>query len=64
LDERDADILRMRWGADGTQEMKSLEEVGRKYNLTRERIRQIEKRAFTTLRDSPSVYMRLHPWLD
>lgn len=49
LDERETMIIRNRFGLDdGT--IKSLAEIGRKYGLTRERIRQIEKRAIQKLR--------------
>ena len=60
---REEDIVRMRWGCDGTQEGKTLEEIGRKYHLTRERVRQIEKGAMDKLRDSSIVFQRLSPWI-
>ena len=60
---REEDIVRMRWGCDGTQEGKTLEEIGRKYHLTRERVRQIEKGAMDKLRDSSIVFRRLSPWI-
>mmetsp|Transcript_21819 Transcript_21819/g.19879 ORF Transcript_21819/g.19879 Transcript_21819/m.19879 type:complete len:406 (-) Transcript_21819:2148-3365(-) len=53
LSEREAQIVEMRFGltADGTQF--TLEEIGKLFNVTRERIRQIEARALSKLR-SPS----------
>ncbi|MDD8014636.1 MAG: sigma-70 family RNA polymerase sigma factor [Acidobacteriota bacterium] len=48
LPERDTTILRMRYGLDGGQEH-TLEEVGKHFNLTRERIRQIELKALKKL---------------
>jgi RNA polymerase sigma factor (sigma-70 family) len=53
LDEREATILRLRFGLEkGTP--RTLEEVGRHFNLTRERIRQIEAKAMSKLRH-PSI---------
>ncbi len=49
LDEREATILRLRFGLD-RGEPRTLEEVGEHFNLTRERIRQIEARAMSKLR--------------
>ena len=49
LDEREATILRLRFGLD-RGEPRTLEEVGEYFNLTRERIRQIEARAMSKLR--------------
>jgi RNA polymerase primary sigma factor len=43
LSEREATILKMRFGFSG--EVKTLEEIGQKIGLSRERVRQIEKRA-------------------
>jgi len=49
LDEREQKILTLRYGlADG--QTRTLEEVGRVFSLSRERIRQIEKRALVRLR--------------
>jgi len=49
LPERDRDILSMRYGI-GLNRPMTMEEVGQKYNLSRERVRQIENAALTTLR--------------
>jgi RNA polymerase primary sigma factor len=49
LPEREATILRYRFGLDGDKE-KTLEEVGQKFGVTRERIRQIQNIALKKLR--------------
>jgi RNA polymerase primary sigma factor len=49
LDPREATILRYRFGLDGGTE-KTLEEVGEKFGVTRERIRQIQNIALAKLR--------------
>ncbi|HVU28203.1 MAG TPA: sigma-70 family RNA polymerase sigma factor [Verrucomicrobiae bacterium] len=49
LDEREATILRYRFGLDGGSE-KTLEEVGAKFGVTRERVRQIQNLALRKLR--------------
>jgi RNA polymerase primary sigma factor len=49
LDERERRILNLRFGLDG-QEPLSLEETGKKIGVTRERVRQIEKRCLLRLR--------------
>jgi len=49
LDPREATILRFRFGLDGGTE-KTLEEVGVKFNVTRERVRQIQNIALRKLR--------------
>lgn len=49
LDNREATILRYRFGLDGGQE-KTLEEVGEKFGVTRERVRQIQNLALRKLR--------------
>jgi RNA polymerase sigma factor (sigma-70 family) len=49
LQDRERQILRLRFGLD-RGEPRTLEEVGAHFNLTRERIRQIETRAMTKLR--------------
>jgi len=58
LSEREAKIIRFRFGLDGGEE-RTLEDLGRKFNLTRERIRQLQNLALQKLRklleESPSV---------
>jgi RNA polymerase primary sigma factor len=49
LDKREAEIIRMRFGLDGREEL-TLEEVGRRFNVTRERIRQLEYIALGKMR--------------
>jgi RNA polymerase primary sigma factor len=50
LDPRDAAVLRLRFGLDG-EEPKTLSEIGERLNLTRERVRQIERDALEKLRE-------------
>lgn len=45
LSDRSRDIIKLRYGI-GQENSKTLEEIGRKYNITRERIRQILKEVF------------------
>jgi RNA polymerase primary sigma factor len=49
LEKREAEILTLRFGLDGSKP-KTLEEVGRKFKVTRERVRQIQNIALTKLR--------------
>ena len=49
LPEREEKVLRLRFGLDDGRE-RTLEEVGREFNVTRERIRQIEAKALRRLR--------------
>ena len=49
LEPREASILKMRFGLDGQSEL-TLEEVGKKFNVTRERIRQLEYLALGKIR--------------
>ncbi len=53
LDDRERNILRLRFGLD-RGEPRTLEEVGERFGLTRERIRQIEARAMSKLRHPSS----------
>lgn len=49
LDEREAEIIRLRFGLDGKDEL-TLEEVGKRFHVTRERIRQLEYLALSKMR--------------
>src|SRR3954464_13396906 len=49
LPEREQDVLRLRYGMDGDDDPKSLDEIGRRLGLTRERVRQIEAQALRRL---------------
>ncbi len=49
LTDREAEVMRLRYGFDDGN-VKSLQDVGRVFNLSRERIRQIEARAIRKLR--------------
>ena len=51
LEERSADVIRCRFGLCGNAPM-TLNEVGERHNITRERVRQIEKRAIMQLQAS------------
>ena len=50
LNERERDILKDFFGLNGTE--LTLEEIGQKYGLTRERVRQIKEKAIRRLRNS------------
>jgi RNA polymerase primary sigma factor len=54
LPERERDILRLRYGL-GVEEPRSLEEIGRRLGLTRERVRQIESQALQRLAVSREI---------
>jgi RNA polymerase primary sigma factor len=49
LDKREAEIIKLRFGLEGRDEL-TLEEVGKKFHVTRERIRQLEYLALTKMR--------------
>ncbi len=49
LPEREQQVIRLRYGLNGDTSPASLEEIGRRLNLTRERIRQIETKALERL---------------
>lgn len=50
IDDREAQVIKMRFGLDGKSPM-TLEEVGKVFDLTKERIRQIEDKALRKLRN-------------
>ncbi|HOV92019.1 MAG TPA: sigma-70 family RNA polymerase sigma factor [Candidatus Kapabacteria bacterium] len=51
LSEREAEVIRLYFGLDGHQY--TLEEIGEKFNLTRERVRQIKEKAIRRLKHTP-----------
>lgn len=55
LPEREAMVLKMRFGINNTQTY-SLDEIGKNFNLSRERVRQIELKAFQRLK---GIFLRL-----
>jgi RNA polymerase primary sigma factor len=62
LTAREAKVLRMRFGIDMNTDH-TLEEVGKQFDVTRERIRQIEAKALRKLRH-PSRSDKLRSFLD
>ncbi|MCY3836835.1 MAG: sigma-70 family RNA polymerase sigma factor [Anaerolineaceae bacterium] len=62
LPEREAHILRLRYGLNEETRIFTLEEVGRKINVTRERVRQLETQALNRLRQS-SAHVKLKGYL-
>ena len=62
LTPREEKVLRLRYGVDDGRP-RTLEEVGREFNVTRERIRQIEAKALRKLRH-PSRSKHLKDFLD
>jgi RNA polymerase primary sigma factor len=62
LTEREQKVLRLRFGLDDGRG-RTLEEVGKEFNVTRERIRQIEAKALRKLKH-PSRRCKLRDFLD
>jgi RNA polymerase primary sigma factor len=62
LTEREQKVLRLRFGLDDGRN-RTLEEVGKEFNVTRERIRQIEAKALRKLRH-PSRSRMLRDYLE
>jgi RNA polymerase primary sigma factor len=55
LSPRQAEILRLRFGIGGNEEH-TLEEIGRKFGISRERVRQLEKKGINRLRHSKEKF--------
>jgi RNA polymerase primary sigma factor len=60
LDERELKIITMRFGLDGKKEM-TLEEVGKKFKVTRERIRQLQNIALRKIKRALDKQDKLKP---
>ena len=55
LPPREQEVVRMRYGLDEEMEPKSLEEIGRRLGITRERVRQIETQALSRLAERREI---------
>jgi RNA polymerase primary sigma factor len=55
LPPREADILRLRFGIGGDEEH-TLQEIGKKFGISRERVRQLEKKGINRLRHSKEEF--------
>jgi RNA polymerase primary sigma factor len=62
LNDREQQVVRLRFGLDDGQ-IRTLEEVGREFSVTRERIRQIESKTLAKLRH-PTRSQRLRDYLE
>jgi RNA polymerase primary sigma factor len=62
LSQRERNILRLRYGLEG-ETAHTLEQIGRRLSLTRERVRQLEGEALKKLRD-PLLGRRLHGYFE
>ncbi|MFW0862396.1 MAG: sigma factor-like helix-turn-helix DNA-binding protein [Candidatus Komeilibacteria bacterium] len=60
LSDREKDVIVHRYGLDET-EAKTLEEIGKLFDVTRERIRQIENSTIKKIRNHPEIEERLKP---
>lgn len=64
LNERSADVLSLRYGLNPKDKNKStLESIGKKYKITRERVRQIEEHSLSVIRKS-DAYKEAEPFID
>ena len=62
LNDREPQVVRLRFGLDDGQ-IRTLEEVGKEFGVTRERIRQIESKTLAKLRH-PTRSQRLRDYLE
>ena len=63
LDERQKEVILMRFGLiDGT--CRSLDEIGKQYNVTRERVRQIEHKALSILRRNARIKNNIYNYVN
>jgi hypothetical protein len=62
LQDRSLDIVKSRFGLGGDTERKTLEAIGDKYGITRERVRQIEQAALTLIKKSEDYKSEQGTW--
>lgn len=55
LSPEESDVIRMRYGLNPYENPYSLDEIGEKYNITRDRARQIESKAIRSLKQFPRI---------
>ena len=55
LPPREQEVIRLRYGLGHDEEPKSLEEIGRRMGITRERVRQIETQALGRLAEQREI---------
>jgi RNA polymerase primary sigma factor len=63
LNERERQVVRLRFGLDDEGQVRTLEEVGKAFGVTRERIRQIESKTLAKLRH-PQRSQKLRDYLE
>ena len=63
LSDREQEVVKLRFGLDGSGQARTLEEVGKEFGVTRERIRQIESKTLAKLRH-PTRSQRLRDYLE
>ena len=61
LEPREADIIRLRFGLEG-RDPQTLEEVGEKIGITRERVRQLQEQAIRQLRKNMNKFEKQRTW--
>ena len=61
LEPREADIIRLRFGLEG-HDPQTLEEVGERIGITRERVRQLQEQAIRQLRRNMNKFEKQRTW--
>jgi len=60
LPDREQEILKLRYGLNGDEDPKSLEEIGKRMGITRERVRQLESEALRRLAERREIAALKH----
>ncbi len=60
LPDRSKDVLVSRYGLHDSNEAETLDAIGKRYGITRERVRQIESGAIKSIQDSPAIAKESH----